>query len=378
MPTHFLKLKKIELRLLIATFTLILTSFSFIYAQQDSIWRLAPKLSLHGFADVYYGYDFNQPALKRHDFLFNHNRHNQFAVNNVLLQFELEHTKYRAKVGLHTGTYAMDNYASEPPLYQFIYQANVGLSLSKKNRLWLDVGVLPSHMGFETALSIENPTLTRSLVSENSPYYLTGAKVTFSPNEKWELAGIVCNGWQQIQRSPNTSIPAGGTQLIYKPTNKLLFNWSTFIHSDFPDSTRRMRYFNNLYAHYQATSKFLFILGFDIGIEQKEKASTDYHTWFSPVVIGKYMFTEKWALAARAEYYQDRNHVIIPILDASGFSTFSASLNVDYSPIPQIACRIEGRMFLDEHAIYPIAGDFTRTNFFVSASVAIQWGRTWK
>jgi hypothetical protein len=362
----------------IILFFLTFVSCNLTRAQQDSVWRSAPTVSFLGFADAYYAFDFNKPELNRQPFLFNHNRHNQFSVNNVLVQTELHHEKYRATLGLHTGTYAMDNYANEPALNRFMYQANVGISLSKKNKVWLDAGVLPSHMGFETALSIENKTLTRSLVAENSPYYLTGAKLTYSISEKWELAGIICNGWQQIQRSAGSSIPAGGTQLIFSPSNKVKLNWSTFISSVYPDSTRRMRYFSNLYAEFQLGKQFNLIAGFDSGMEQAQKGSSNYLPWFSPVIIAQVALREKWKLAVRAEYYQDRHNVIIPALNAPGFSTFSSSLNIDFVPIPQVACRLEGRMLLDEHAIYPNSVSSSRTNFFVAASIAIQFEKIWK
>jgi hypothetical protein len=350
----------------------------YVSAQRDSVWRIPPSISLSGYVDAFYSYDFNRPESSRQPFLYNHNRHNQLALNTILIQVGLTQEKYRMKIGLHSGTYALDNYAGEPLLYQFIYQANVGISISKKNRLWLDAGVLPSHLGFETALSIENATLTRSLVSENSPYYLTGAKITYSPNEKWELAGIICNGWQQIQRTQGSSIPAGGTQLIFKPSTKTVLNWSTFISSDYPDSIRKMRYYSNLYAQFQPSPKVKCIVGFDFGLEQQQKGSQHYSPWFTPVLITQYTFHPKWALTFRAEYYQDKRNVIIPQLTNPGFSTFGASINADYRPIPQIACRLEGRMFLDEHSIYPTLGSSSRSNFFVTASLAIQLEKTWK
>jgi hypothetical protein len=49
-----------------------------------------------------------------------------------------------------------------------IYEANVGISLNKKNNLWVDAGVMPSHIGFESAISMDNWYLTRSLLAENS------------------------------------------------------------------------------------------------------------------------------------------------------------------------------------------------------------------
>ena len=69
------------------------------------------------------------------------------------------------------GTYMNANYAAEPEYLKNIYEANAGIKISKNENLWIDVGILPSHIGFETAIRKDNWTLTRSMVAENSPYY---------------------------------------------------------------------------------------------------------------------------------------------------------------------------------------------------------------
>ncbi|MFD2033808.1 porin [Belliella marina] len=322
----------------------IILSSSSISAQVDSTWQQKPQLNVSGFADVFYMYDLNQPqGTERQSFLFNHNRHNEFNLNLGLLKFGLEHSKYRANFALQTGTYANDNYAAEPGLLKSIFEANIGISLNKKNNLWLDAGVLPSHIGFESAISMDNMTLSRSLLAENSPYFLTGAKLTFNPNDKWEIAGLIVNGWQRIQRLEGNSLPSFGTQVNYSPTEKVTLNWSTFIGTDDPDTSRRMRYFNNLYSQFQVSEKFDLTAGFDIGIQQRLKENSAYDFWFSPVIIGQYTISNTWKTAIRAEYYQDETGIIIPTGTVNGFQTTGLSLNLDYSPSRNIVCRIEGR-----------------------------------
>lgn len=162
----------------------------------------------------------------------------------------------------------------------------------------MDAGIFPSHIGFESAVSADNPTLTSSLLAENSPYYLAGAKLSWAPSGKWELAALVLNGWQRIQRVPDSSLPSLGTQVTYSPSPATTLHWSTFIGTDDPDPTRRMRYFNNLYGQFQLSPKVSLITGFDVGVQQQAKWSPDLDLWLSPVAIGR--------LACRGEYYQDK------------------------------------------------------------------------
>jgi hypothetical protein len=183
----------------IAILVLIISSAQLF--SQDSSWSSRPTVEVMGFADVFYAYDFNDPqGSVRQPFFFNHNRHNEFNLNLGLIDFQVSHEKYRANLGFQTGVYANDNYASEPGRLKTIYEAFIGLSLNKKSNLWLDAGIFPSHLGFESAISMDNPTLTRSLVAESSPYFLSGVKLSYQPNEKWDLSFTACNGWQRIKR----------------------------------------------------------------------------------------------------------------------------------------------------------------------------------
>lgn len=356
-----------------------LITIFFIYslnltAQVDSTWYQNSDFIISGFADVFYVFDFNQPqGTERQSFLFNHNRHNEFNLNLGLISFALEQKKYRANIVLQTGTYANDNYAAEPGVLKNIFEANIGVSLNRKNNLWLDAGVMPSHIGFESAISMDNMTLTRSLLAENSPYFLTGIKLTYNPNIQWEIAGLIVNGWQRIQRLEGNSLPSFGTQVNFRPTEKITLNWSTFIGTDDPDAVRRMRYFNNFYGQFQLTNEIEVITGFDIGAQQGIKGSSHYDLWFSPVIIGQITLNKNWKTAFRAEYYQDGTGIIIPTSTLNGFRTTGLSINLDYSPIPKIAWRLEGRWLNSKDNIFETSTNPTNNNFIIGTSIAISF-----
>ncbi len=349
-------------------------SVSLLFAQNENSWQQKPSFRSSGLVDVYYVYDFNQPqAVKRQPFLFNYNRHNEFNLNLGFIKFGLEHEKYRANLALQAGTYCSDNYSDEPGSLKNIFEANVGLALNKKNNLWLDVGIFGSHIGFESAISTDNWTMTRSLLAENSPYYLSGAKLTYNPNDDWELAGLVINGWQRMQRLQGNSLSSFGTQVKYRPTEKMTLNWSTFIGTDDPDTTRRMRYFNNFYGQIQMTQKLALIAGFDIGIQQRIKGSSNYDLWFSPVLIGQYAINQTWKTAIRAEYYQDETGIIIPMGTTKGFTARGLSVNLDYLPAPPILCRIEGRWLNSKDKVFETNTGSKNSNFIVGTSIAIRF-----
>ncbi len=358
-------------------FLLIALIFPFAtIAQTDSAWSKKPTVSFGGFVDAFYVYDFNEPdASKRQPFLFNHNRHNEFNINLALLQVAVDHEKYRARIGLQSGTYAQDNYAGENSVYRSVYEASVGVSLNKANNLWLDAGLFPSNLGFESAISMDNMTLTRSLTAESSPYFLTGAKLTYNYSENLELTALVSNGWQRIERLEGNSMPAFGTQINYQITDDITLNWSTFIGSEYPDSSRRVRYFNNFYSIIELTEKWNAIVGLDIGFEQRKKDSSAYHTWYVPTAILQYVHNEKWKFAARGEFITDGASVVIGDLGMRSDGIWGASLNIDYAAAKNVVCRVEGRYLSLKDQDFNTLSNSEYSSFFIGTSLAIKFGQ---
>lgn len=311
-------------------------------------------LTISGYTEVYYQYDFSNPLNnKRPGFVYSHDRNNEFNLNLGFIKAAYNTEMLRANLAIAAGTYMNANYAAEPGVSKNIYEANIGIKLSKTHNLWLDAGILPSHIGCESAIGKDNWTLTRSLAAENSPYFETGAKLTYSTaNGKWTASLLVLNGWQRIQKVEGNSIPSFGHQLVYKPNDKLTLNSSSFIGNEKADSIRQMRYFHNLYAIYQVNGQWGITAGFDIGIEQKEKASSKYNSWYTPVLIVRYKPSDKLAFAVRGEYYSDKNGVIISSDTPNGFRTFGYSLNADYYILPNLVWRTEVKNLNSKDTIF--------------------------
>lgn len=327
------------------------------------------KVTISGYAEAYYSYDFNNPANHlKPGFMYSYNRHNELNLNLGLVKANYTSDRVRGNIGIMAGTYAEYNLAAEPSLLQHVYEANAGIRIGKN--LWVDAGIMPSHIGFESAVGKDCYTLTRSILADNSPYYEAGAKITWNPNEKWTLSAMYLNGWQRIRRVDGNQTPSFGTQVTFKPSDKVTLNYSTFIGNDKPDSVRQMRYFNNLYGTFTVTDKFSFIAGFDYGLEQKEKGSGDMNQWYAPVVIARYAFTDKLALAGRAEYYNDEHGVIISTGTPNGFKTAGYSLNLDVTPAPNIMFRLEGRLLNSKDDIFLKDSEPKNSNASITTSLA--------
>ena len=337
--------------------------------------RQIPTFRWSVFTDIYYSYDFNKPLNHvKPSFLYNYNRHNEFNLNLALIKAFYITEKVRANLGLMAGTYPQYNLATEPELLRHVYEGNLGVKISKTNNLWIDAGIMPSHIGYESAISKDNWTLTRSIAAENTPYYEAGAKISYtSKNDRVLLSGMLLNGWQRIQRPQANNTPAFGTQFTIKPNNKTVLNWSTFIGNDKPDSARQWRYFNNFYGIFQLNNKLGLTLGFDIGQDQKSKGNHTLNTWYSPTMVIRFTPDNNWAIAARAEYYSDENGVIISTGTVNGFKTFGASLNIDRKVNDHFWWRIEMRTLNSKDAIFQKGNVSTKNDLSITTSLAISF-----
>lgn len=168
-----------------------------------SVWIISAQeakdysLKISGFAEVYYQYDSNNPENNsRPGFIYSHHRNNEVNINLAFIKANYETEKLRANIALATRTYMNANYSEEQGVLKNIYEANIGFKISKNKNIWIDAGVFPSHIGFESAIVKDNWTLTRSIAAENSPYFETGAKISYTTdNGKWLMNGLIVNGW---------------------------------------------------------------------------------------------------------------------------------------------------------------------------------------
>lgn len=332
------------------------------------------RISWSAFTDIYYSYDFNNPpAHNKPSFLYNHNRHNEVNVNLALVKISYKQERTRANIGLMAGTYTQYNLVAEPDLLKHIYEANVGIKIFHKSDLWIDAGILPSHIGFETVISKDNWTLTRSIAAENSPYYETGIKLTYTgPGKKIILSGLLLNGWQRIRRPDGNNSLALGSLLTLIPTDKITFNWSTFIGNDKPDSVRQMRWFNNFYSIINLDEKFGIIAGLDLGWQERLN-SEKKDAWFSPILIVRYVPQKKWALALRGEYYSDPYGVIVATGTTNGFKTFGGSFNIDKIIFDQVWWRTELRLLKSKDAVFLAENSSKKNNTAITTSLAVSF-----
>jgi hypothetical protein len=355
-------------KLIIAFLMLLIFKTETTSAQIDSLKKY---LKFTGYVETYYSHDFNSPFNnQRPKFLFSFNRHNEVNINIALLKLNFDKKNFRGNLALMSGTYTNANLADEPGVLKNIYEANAGIKISKNKNIWIDAGTIFSHIGSESAIGKDNWLLTRSILADNSPYYETGVKLSYTTeNKKWHLAALVLNGWQKIQRPSGNSTPAFGHQITYTPSEKIIFNSSSFIGSDSPDSIRKMRYYHDFYTIININDNWDLSATFDIGVQQKEKRSENYNLWYSPVICVRYKTIKNWALSFRGEYFDDQKNVLINTPNHTEFEVFGYTLCLEKTLDDNAIWRIEGKRYDASKNIFGNNSN-SKTNFAVTSSLS--------
>ncbi|MCT1525013.1 porin [Sphingobacterium hotanense] len=341
-----------------------------LYAQDDKN-SLQSKLSLNGYLEAYYTYDFQKPSNhQKASFIYSHNRSDEFAVNLAMLRATYQSERVRSQVALAAGSYMNANYAAEEGVYKMIYEANVGYKLSSKSNFWIEAGIMPSHIGPESAIGIDNISLTRSISAENSPYFETGAKLSYqTANEKWSLAILAINGWQRIQLPESSRGLSFGHQVQYRPSKHVLLNSSSYIGNEGPDS---LRIFHDFFVQVDATDRLRFLGLVDYAIRHISNDSRVANYWTAGLQA-QYRLLESLNINARFEYFNDADGIIFGSIEPIPSEIMGLSSGFDLHLFDGLFWRAEFRYLRSDAEIFKY-----KAHQYKSANGNLTTALTWR
>lgn len=361
--------KKLVLAFIVTCMTRFLSAQVINTAVMDTTdLRYQGKVTIEGYIDAYYAYDFNNPSSGNRDYFVSMARHNEMMINLAYVDVKYNSSRLRGRFVPGFGSYINANYADEAGSLKNIVEASAGVRVWKDRNIWFDAGVFGSPYTNESAISKDHLAYTRSFAPEYVPYYLSGAKLTIPLNQKWNAYFFLLNGWQQI--SDVNSGKSLGTQLEYRPNDYLLLNWSTYIGSE--KSAKRpdygMRYFNDFFFIYSrnrlsATGCFYY------GIQEHEGGQSN---WWQANLIGRYNLSERTSLTGRIEYFDDPQSVqVSPVTNVTGFSSYSSSVGLNFKLAENVLVRLEGRTFFSSKEVYRRGNVPTQNSSMLVSNITI-------
>ncbi len=344
---------------------LLLTGFKDSYCQKKD------SLHISLLADAYFSWCPASSKAQRIGYIANYHHFNKTAINFSAADFHYRSGHFRTNIGIMAGTYAHRNMALEEPWARNIYEANIGYRFTSDEAVWIDAGVLPSHIGFESVPAQKNWSAGRSLVADLSPYYETGLRLSYEPNSSWYFAILALNGWQRITAPIERFGESWGMQISWQPEPNWLINTSSFIGRVPTENEPSTRIYSNLFTTLQLNPRMWMMGGWDWGIQGNQSLQwNDLLFQYRYAVIQNRFFGN-----LRYEYLSDPQSVFK--LSSAGLKNqiHLASFNVDYIPVRQCMLRAEVGYQFSHNKIFNM-GDLYEDrmlSFLLIASVQLDY-----
>jgi len=315
---------------------------------------LLGPVTLSGFGDVYYGYNYNHPPDNFSGFRNFEAPANGFSFNmaELILDKAPDATTSDGRLGYHVsagygnaarvvngsdvGGDGSQFYLKEAYLD---YLAPIGKGLT------ITVGKFVTPIGAEVIESNANWNYTRSLLFYYAiPYFHFGASAKYAFNSKWALTGYLVNGWNNsdIFHDAGTGQSSGltyGASLAWTPTAKWAVTENYFagpVTDAYPTefagyTLNDWKQLEDATIAYTPNMKWAFQVNGDYGFGPKSYSDCGGEdaivrgaasvtpdapisctagptkTWWGVAGYAKYTLSPKTNFAARYEYYEDPN-----------------------------------------------------------------------
>ena len=338
--------------------SLLLSIYSNVFSQSATAAD-SSKVIMTGSVDVNYNYNFNSPASMINGYRNFDVRENQFNINlaKITLQKNASPVGFRIDVGYGQ---AMDlvnsnaNLGSQPSLRN-IEQAYITAVVPIGNGLTVNAGKMVTHMGGEVIESASNINYSRSLLFTLAiPYAHLGICATYPFSSQFSATLYIYNGWNNIDE--NNTDKTLGAEINWSPSSKFTFIENYIGGPEEANSTKKRHVFDSIF-NLQISDPLFLTLNADYG--QESIGGGGLAIWKGVALTGKYTLTDKAALAARGEYYNDQ----------SGFTSGAVqilkeiTLTYEYKFTSSLLTRIEYRGdFSDQNTFEDSTGTFTKNN----------------
>jgi hypothetical protein len=339
--------------------------------------------------DGYYGYNFNAPIGRANRLRAYDVSSNSFSINQAGLVLEnapdlAKGKRWGARLDLQWGqaTQTLQGNAaneSRPEIYRNVFQAYGTFIVPLGKGLKVDFGKWSSSLGIESNYTQDQMNYSRSYWFSFLPFYHMGARTNYQFSEKFGINYWVTNGAQQTEAFKGFKDQMGG--VVLQPRKNINWTVNYYFGQEHPDTifylytpapvpdpptlqgvpflpiqgapTGRLHIFDS-YVTWHATPALTFALEGDYVIQRFYKNSPPQHA-DGGAVYAEYQFTNKFALAGRAEYFSDRGALFTGLDQALKETT----LTTTYRFADRFMARAEGRY------------DFSNQPFFYTSALGV-------
>ncbi len=306
-------------------------------------------IKVSGYADVYYAYYTDSVGEGNYQkFPSVAPRSNQLGLNTALVTVQYDRRNVRGLVTLHFGDISRGAWSTT---YPNIMEAHAGVKLC--NKIWVDAGFFRTHTGAEGLLPKENFTSSVSVSTFAEPYYECGLRINYNPSDKLALSFYILNGYNIYE--DNNQKKSIGLLASYAFDEKGNVGYTNYVGDDTPtaaDSISHLRIFQNLFFNYQF-GKLKMQIGIDNCVQQHSdfKNANQDAIMFSGVLSFKYLFSSKFALYSRGEYFNDPQGMMLGTITdrtnkVTGYKLWGVTAGAELKPTENTLIRLEERQLV--------------------------------
>lgn len=274
------------------------------------------RLTLGGYLETFYSYNFNRPTNDLTAFRGFDNRSDTFTISNVVADASWASKTVSGHVVLQAGHTPETYYLAEPSLpatggagasdteaWKHVQQANLGWRTGIGRGLQLEAGIFLSPIGPEAIAVKDNWNWSRSDLFFGLPFYHTGLRANYPASDRLTLTAAVYDGWNSVtDNNRNKSI---SVQAVYAATDKLTASALYFGGVERPTGAPEGQPWRNLFDGHVSvavTPRLSAQLHVDGGFENNTFGRSE---WFATAVAARVQAAPWLYLAARGDVFRE-------------------------------------------------------------------------
>ena len=332
--------------------------------QQSSPLKMGP-LTWTLLIDTYYGFAFNRPADHTIFPTTTAPRHNEFNLNLGLIGLEVTDQdglfgKLLFQAGNYvdtiTGTDATTRRGAYSSLnsLRHVQQAYAGHHFPGLWGLNVLAGIFPAYIGLDSYIPQENWNYTHNLLSDFTPYYLTGVMGQLYPLPELKTEVWLVNGWQSLSKYGEGM--GMGYSVNWRPSDRLSLTHNLLAGNFESDQTRTRWYTDSNFQWKYVQNPWPGIDHFavagvvDVGYNTASALPTGLPaTWLGgAALLHRIEFNPHWASAMRGSIYSDPQGLVALSPPGgnqmqTGLIASEWTLTLDYRPSAWMLYRLEYR-----------------------------------
>jgi hypothetical protein len=315
------------------------------------------SISLSGYVEGYYSYNFNRPESRTTQYRAFDATAQSFTVSNAVLRTDWHVHHVFGRLALQVGETPQLYYASEPSEeWKFLQEAFGGYAFDSKHTWSTEAGIFLTPIGPETIPIKESWNWSRSALFYALPYYHTGVRATHAWGQSTGQSGAhgsLVRAW--VINAANGVEDNNGSPSVIAEWETTLRD-ALFLHAMYLGGVQRpsgapegqpWRNLFDFYARWTIVPTLQTMLHLDGGFEDNNFGMA---YWYAGSWSTRWQAVSWLYLVGRADVFYSRDRGTPMYYPTSLVSAFTFTL--DSRPTDHLSIRLEGRLDLANADVY--------------------------